>query len=78
MVALWSDTRSYNELELDQGTIGVLLTLKFEKQKQWSADGRGENKRRLFYSNHQSVGDTVELSNLELPKVQDDKLTEGA
>lgn len=78
MVALWSDTRSHNELELDQGTIGILLTLKFEKQKQWSADGRGENKRRLFYSNHQSVGNTFELSNLELPKVQGEKLTESA
>lgn len=78
MVALWSDTRSHNELELDQGTIGILLTLKFEKQKQWSADGRGENKRRLFYFNHQSVGDTVELDNIALAKVQDEKLTEIA
>ncbi|MEZ8106619.1 hypothetical protein [Vibrio cortegadensis] len=77
MVALWSDTNSYKELELDQGTIGILLTLKFEEQKQWSADGRGENKRRLFYSNHQSIGDAVKLGNLELPKVQNDRLTES-
>jgi hypothetical protein len=69
IVALWSDTSSSNELGLEQGKIGILLALEFKEQKQWSADGRGENKRRLFYSNHQSVGHAVELGNLELPKV---------
>ncbi|SON49921.1 hypothetical protein [Vibrio tapetis] len=78
-IALWSEVGGAQQtLELEKGRVGILLTLKFSEQKQWSADGRGENKRRLFYFNHHSVGDTVELSNLELPKVQGKKLTESA
>ena len=78
-VALWSEVGGAQQtLELEKGRVGILLTLKFSEQKQWSADGRGENKRRLFYFNHQSVGDTVELGNIELPKAQDEKLTEIA
>lgn len=81
IVALWSDTRSSYELELETGKIGILLKLKFEKQKQWSADGRGENKNRLFYSSHDSVGNISELCKLgdfEADLSHKDKLTEYA
>ncbi|MGK0272987.1 MAG: hypothetical protein ACI88H_003664 [Cocleimonas sp.] len=64
IVALWCDTRSPCELKLEQGKIGILLKLKLEEQEQWSADGRGEKKNRLFYLNHYSVGDTSELLKL--------------
>ncbi|WP_338727402.1 hypothetical protein V8687_06870 [Shewanella baltica] len=64
-VALWRDTQTVKELKLEVGKIGILLNLKFEEQRQWSADGRGQNKNRLFYSSHESVGDISELSKLE-------------
>jgi hypothetical protein len=63
-VALWSDTRSCEVLELEPDKIAIVLKLKFEDQKQWSADGRAENKKKLFYSSHDSVGNTSELLKL--------------
>ena len=41
-----------------------MLKLNFKDQKQWSADGRSENKKKLFYSSHDSVGNTSELLKL--------------
>jgi hypothetical protein len=65
IVGLWSDIGSSQELKLEKGKIGILLELKLENHlKQWSADGRSENKNRLFYSNHDSVGDISELCKL--------------
>ncbi len=64
-VALWTDTQDSYELELEPDKIGILLKLEFEVQRQWTADGRGENKKRLFYSSHESVGDISELRKIE-------------
>ncbi|MDO7086275.1 hypothetical protein WNY51_04320 [Pseudocolwellia sp. AS88] len=64
IVALWCDTESSYELELEQGKIGILLKLKLKEQEQWSADGRCEKKNRLFYLSHDSVGNTSELLKL--------------
>jgi hypothetical protein len=81
IVGLWCDTRTQYELELEPDKIGILLKLKIEVQKQWSADGRDVNKKRLFYSSHDSVGDIsklCELGNLEPNLSRKEKLTEGA
>jgi hypothetical protein len=80
-VALWRDTQTVAELTLDSGKIGILLNLKFEEQRQWSADGRGQNKNRLFYSSHNSVGDISDLRKLEsfaTDSSYKEKQTEGA
>ncbi|MCJ8293122.1 MAG: hypothetical protein MJK15_01830 [Colwellia sp.] len=64
-VALWSDaTGNQRSIELDEGKIGVLLQLKFIEAEQWTADGRREDKNRLVYSMHKSIGDDVELGKL--------------
>ncbi|OED54676.1 hypothetical protein BEI46_14165 [Aliivibrio fischeri] len=70
IVALWSDTYRSKELPLDEGKVGIFLKLEFKKQKQWSADGRRENKNRLFYVNHWCIGDEEKLNYISLGKVK--------
>ncbi|WP_281544949.1 hypothetical protein [Grimontia sp. SpTr1] len=77
-VALWSEAGGKRqEIELEAGRIGVLLSLKVEEAMQWSADGRGEIKRKLIYSSHQSVGDTTELEKIGPTEVQNDLVAES-
>lgn len=61
-VALWSDTSGKIDLELQDGSIGLLLELEKKESYQWAAGGCSQPKVKLFYSNSYFVGSQEELN----------------
>jgi hypothetical protein len=49
IIALWKDrTGTSNEIELPSGCGGIVVTLSFQSEEEWSADGRRDHGTAVF------------------------------